>query len=381
MWGMPFDFDPQRYPTTPGCYLMWDAGGRVIYVGKAKNLRRRLASYFRPNQRRRTWRDHRMDRLAAAVAAIDVILVNNEMESLVLENNLIKHHHPRFNRMLMPEDTGYHYIVLTGEPLPRLLPYRKQRVNKALAATEVEQRLGPYLSRESRDGLLTYVADHFGLRTCQPLATRVCLRYHLKACGGICERRVSVEEYAAAVQEALAFLARPHTNLVADMRVEMAACAERLEFERAQRIKEQMLALEATLRPQIVERDVDYDQDVVYFGPDAARRALVATIRKGALLAVALCPLDATVACTQACRDFLLARYGRSGPEEVLCNAPEEAVAAFSVQDNKRRVRVPIASVEQDLLALCRLNYEYQVKVSGYTDEHGTHGFSKGKNP
>ncbi len=376
---MPFDFDPQRYPTTPGCYLMRDAGGRVIYVGKAKHLRRRLASYFRPNQRRRTWRDYRMDRLVAAVAAIDVILVNNEMESLVLENNLIKHYHPRYNRMLMPDDTGYHYIVLTDEALPRLLPYRKLRINKALAATEVEQRLGPYLSRESRDGLLTYVADHFGLRTCQPLATRVCLRYHLKACGGICEKRVSTDEYAVAVQAALAFLARPNANLVADMRAEMAACAERLEFERAQRIKEQMLALEATLQPQIVERDVDYDQDVVYFGPDSARRALVATIRKGALLGVALCPLDVTLTYPQACRDFLLARYARSGPEEVLCNAPEDALVASAALGDK--VRIPTGDIEFGLLELCRLNYEYQIKASGHTDEHGTHGFSEGINP
>ncbi len=155
--------------------------------------------------------------------------------------------------------------------------------------------------------------------------------------------------------------------------------AERLEFERAQRVKEQMLALEATLQRQIVERDVDFDQDVVYFGPDESRRALVATIRKGALLGVALCPLDATVAYPQACRDFLLASYRRSGPEEVLCNAPEEVVAAFAAQTDKRRVRVPAAGIEQELLELCRLNYEYQIKASGYTDEHGTHGFSKGK--
>lgn len=364
MWAMPFDFAPQRYPTTSGCYLMRDVAGRVIYVGKAKNLRRRLASYFRPNRRRRTHRDYRMSRLVAAVATIDVILVRNEMESLVLENNLIKHYHPRFNRMLMPEDTGYHYIVLTGEPLPRLLPYRKQRINKALAGKEVEQRFGPYLTRASRDGLLTYVADHFGLRTCQPLTTRVCLRYHLGACGGICEQRISEDDYAAAVQAALAFLARPNADLVADMRTEMATCAERLEFERAQRVKEQMLALEATLQPQIVERDVDHHQDVVYFGPSEARRALVATIHKGVLLDVALYPLDMKVSYAQACRDFLLARYAQSGPEEVICNAPEEAVTAFVVQKDERRVCLPVDDIERGLLELCRLNYEYRIKVS-----------------
>lgn len=359
MRAMPFNFDPQHYPTTPGCYLMRDAAGRVIYVGKAKHLRRRLASYFRPNHRRRTRRDHRMERLIAAVAAIDVILVNTDLESLVLENNLIKRHHPRFNRMLMPGDSGYHYIVLTDEPLPRLLPYRKQRLNKALSGQDVERRFGPYLTYESRDALLTYVADHCGLRTCHPLATRLCLRYHLQACGGICEQRVAPEAYADAVQQAATFLARPSADVAADMRAQMLASAEALQFERAQRIKEQMLALEATLQPQIVERDVEYDQDVVYFGPDEARRALAATIRKGALLDVALCPLDAMVSYALACCDFLLAR---SGPAEIISNAPEEAVAAFVAQRHAPRLLVPADGVERELLELCRLNYEYQVK-------------------
>jgi excinuclease ABC subunit C len=211
------------------------------------------------------------------------------------------------------------------------------------------------------------VADHFGLRTCQPLATRLCLRYHLQACGGICEQRITPEAYAEAVAQAVAFLARPSVDVVADMRTQMLASAEALQFERAQRIKEQMVALEATLQPQIVERDVDYDQDVVYFGPDGARQTLVATIRKGALLDVTLCPLDAAVSHVQACRDFLQARYARSGPEEVLCNAPEEAIAAFTVQRGERRVRVPTDGVERELLELCRLNYEYQADVKRKT--------------
>ena len=95
----PFEFDPQRYPTQPGCYLLKDRGGRVIYVGKAINLRRRLSSYFGSRRKRR-----RMQRLIARIADIEIILVNNETESLILENNLIKQHKPRYNRMLVSDD-------------------------------------------------------------------------------------------------------------------------------------------------------------------------------------------------------------------------------------------------------------------------------------
>ncbi|MBN1877534.1 MAG: GIY-YIG nuclease family protein [Anaerolineae bacterium] len=360
---MSFTFEPSRYPTTPGCYLMRNAAGRVIYVGKAKNLRRRLASYFRPVRKRKTRRDYRIDKLVAAVAAIDIILVNTELESLVLENNLIKHYHPRFNRMLMAEDSGYYYIVLTEEPLPRLVPYRKHRINKALAGEDVERRFGPYLTRESRDGLLEYVTDHFGLRTCSPLPSRVCLRYHLNACSGICAGHVTPEAYAANVQAAMTFLARPSTAMAGDMRAEIDVCAAQLAFERAQRIKKQVLALEATLQPQIVERDIDCDQDVIYFGPAKAHCALVATIRHGILLGVALHPLDAAGDYAQMCRAFLLARYIHSGPDEVICNAPGEAAVALRAVSRGMRVLCPIAGDEYALLELCRLNYEYQINV------------------
>lgn len=346
---------------------MRDAAGHVLYVGKAKNLRRRLSSYFRPDRRkRRTRRDQRMGKLVTAVAAIDVILVNTELESLVLENNLIKRYHPRFNRMLMPEESGYHYIVLTGEMLPRLVPYRKLRLNKVLAGNEVERRFGPYLTRECRDGLLEYIADHFGLRTCYPMPSHVCLRYHLKACSGVCEKKLSPVTYAAAVQEAVDFLSRPSGDLVsavvANLRAEVLVCAERLEFERAQRIKERLLILEATLQPQIVERDVAYDQDVVYFGPPKTRRALVATLRQGMLVGVELHELDATGSYPQACRDFLLAQSARSGAEEIICNAPEKVAAALHGGAGSARLFCPTAGVEHELLALARRNFEYQNK-------------------
>src|SRR5947209_19488500 len=109
-----FHFEPGRYPTSPGCYLMKDRSDAVLYVGKARNLRNRLRSYFQGKPEYA-----RTQELAAQVGAIEVILVNTEAESLILENNLIKRYRPPYNRALMSDDTGYSYFVLTAEELPR----------------------------------------------------------------------------------------------------------------------------------------------------------------------------------------------------------------------------------------------------------------------
>ena len=178
---VPFSFDAKRYPTAPGCYLMKDGAGRILYIGKAKSLRHRLSSYFRT-----TLRERRTRQLVSRIAEIEVILVHSEIEALVLENNLIKQHQPRYNRLLRAEDSGYTYIVLTDEPYPRFAPFRKFRPNLVLGDEAEARRFGPYLSSHYRDILLEYVNAAFQLRTCQPLGARLCLRFHMHKCSGIC---------------------------------------------------------------------------------------------------------------------------------------------------------------------------------------------------
>ncbi|HEY3341386.1 MAG TPA: GIY-YIG nuclease family protein, partial [Anaerolineae bacterium] len=153
-----FSFDARRYPAVPGCYLMKNGSGQVIYVGKAKNLRRRLCSYFSAAAYGKT------RRLAAHVRDIEVILVNNETESLILENNLIKRYKPVYNVMLMRDSSGYAYIVLTGERYPRCVIYRKNRANQTLEHIDEvtpSRRFGPYVSRRYRDALLNFVNEYF----------------------------------------------------------------------------------------------------------------------------------------------------------------------------------------------------------------------------
>jgi len=355
----PFVFDPKRYPAGPGCYLLKDAAGKVLYVGKAVNLRKRLSSYFRPRSR-----DRRTARLAARVADVEVILVRTEVESLLLENNLIKLYQPPYNRLLKGEDTGYFYIVLTAEELPRLAPYRKGRLNQELGDAPIAQYFGPYASGPFRDRLLQLAVEAFQLRTCQVLPARACLRYHMHKCGGICEARVSAADYAAAVRRATAFLSRPQPALLQQIRQEMMAHADRLEFEIAQRLKERIEALEQTLSVQVVERQVDHDEDVLYFGSEAV---LVATVRRGILQGLSLCALEGANGAARPGERFVLSRYARRAPEELIVNdLPDpDAIEQALRQATGRRVRItiPRRGAKVELLALCAQNYAYRTSL------------------
>ena len=354
-----FAFDGKRYPTHPGCYLMKDAAGNVIYVGKAKNLRRRLASYFQSGRKRR-----RIRSLVARIRDIEVILLNNETECLVLENNLIKEYQPRFNILLTPEDSGYPYIVLTREAFPRFLPYRKHRLNKALgriSENDLARRFGPYLSRHVRDVLLEFVNARYQIRTCTPLPRRACLLYHLGKCSAPCEQKILIADYDRAVKQAVALLSYGHYAVIRQMKHQMRECATRLEFEKAQRIKEQIEVLENALAKQIVERDVAYDQDVIYFGED---HALVAHIRHGILKQLRLHALNLSGDHAAACEQFLIEHYARNGPDEIILNRlanPANSQAALATANGRPiKVTLPKRGLKRELLNLTELNYAYR---------------------
>jgi excinuclease ABC subunit C len=355
-----FVFEASRYPSKPGCYLMKDAKSRVIYVGKAKNLRRRLASYFQSH-----WKDRKTYWMVTHIAAIEVILVTSETESLVLENNLIKRYKPRYNRMLMDDESGYAYVVLTSEAIPRFLPYRKRRYNKALEGldeTDLEKSFGPYLGNRYRDAVLQFVTERYQIRTCNKLPNKVCLRYHMHKCSGICAGLVTAEEYAKAVGQASAFLNDQHSDVIQQMKTAMWAWAEKMEFERAQLIRDQVAVLESVLVNQIVEREVDYDQDVIYFGKS---QVLVAEIKRGILRGMALYNLAAEDSSNfDACEHFLLERYTHASPAELITNrAGLEKLDGLGL-----KITLPEQGIEKALLDLCQLNYEYYISQSHLLD-------------
>lgn len=358
-----FQFTPRHYPTDPGCYLMKDAAGGVIYVGKAKNLRKRIASYFHKTRKR-----HYIRNMVRRIRDIEVILVNNETESLILENNLIKHYRPDTNRALMEDRSGYPYIVLTAEPLPRFIPYRKNRVNRELgrAGTEtVERRFGPYINTRFRNVLLDFIIERYQIRTCNPLPKNVCLSYHLGLCSGVCEQKISSPEYRKAVEEAAAFLSHNHARMARQMRDQMEQLAQNLLFEKARKLRDQLAVVEKALESQIVERDVSQDQLVIWFGE---AHALYMEIARGALRTLDLralrpwqenpFPPRSPAKRKKSCPAREIA------PAELITNNP--ALARRLVQQEAAangtppRVVVPSVGAEAQLLDLCRRNYAYR---------------------
>lgn len=340
--------------------------GQVIYVGKAKNLRRRLSYYF--NNRRQHYKTKCM---VPNIHDVEVILVNNETESLVLENNLIKHYKPKYNSMLTQDDVGYPFIVFTGEEYPRLLPYRRNWSNRQWSQTKGQdegKRFGPYLNKVFRDAVMNFAIENYGLRICRSLPKKVCLRYHLKKCSGLCEGYVSPEEYRKAVEQVEELLEYRHSEILTRLHKEMEGCAKSLDFESAAKLRDQIVILENFLEKQIVERDVKYDQDVLYFGNDYV---MVTKIKKGMLLKTQLFNLPSENNYQKACEHFLISSYSKDCPGELIVNTLENSriieKQLFSNSKTTVTITIPDQGIKMDLLMLCKKNYGYCIKVA-----HGT---------
>jgi excinuclease ABC subunit C len=353
-----FFFKPEEYPADPGCYLMKNSKGQVIYVGKAKNLRRRLSYYFRT--RRQYYKTKRM---VPRIHDVEIIIVNNETESLVLENNLIKHYKPRYNSMLTQDDVGYPFIVLTGEKYPRLLPYRRNRSNKQWSETEGQdegKRFGPYLSKNFRDAVMNFAIETFGLRICRSLPQKVCFRYRLKKCSGICEGLVSPDEYSESVRLAVELLEYRYSEILTRFRDQMEVCAKNLDFESAAKLRDRIMIIENFLEKQIVERDEKYDQDVLFFGNS---HVMVLEIKKGMLLKVNLFTLPEEDTYQNACIGFLTSRYIKDSPEELIVNTLKNVEInekqLFSNNKTPVKITFPDQGIKMDLLMLCKKNYKY----------------------
>jgi excinuclease ABC subunit C len=360
-----FLFDSAHYPAQPGCYLMKNRRGTVIYVGKAKNLRDRLSSYFHSNQL-----DARTEHMVRRVRDIEVILVNNEYESLVLENNLIKFYKPHYNARLKADDSGYFYIIQTTEKFPRLLPYMRSAYSKEIeriGSNAVHKRFGPFLSRRFRDLLLEFVVDHFGIRTCSMLPQKVCLRYEIHRCCGVCAGLVTNAQYMERLAEADVFLSYEKADRVEHtlklMRQHMQEHADRLQYESAQHIYDRIQAIEKIRLKQIVERDLTFDQDVLYFGE---QEVLVMQLRKGAVLQFNWHPLDRDIETERRPEAYLLRHYCQKSPRELIVNAGEfwSEIEQILCAKNRKPVRVMKALTEEDcnLMKLCQVNFDYRAK-------------------
>lgn len=241
-------------PEAPGVYRMIDAQGDVLYVGKARSLRRRVAAYTRPGQL-----PLRLQRMIAATASMEFIRTQTETEALLLESNLIKKLKPRFN-ILMRDDKSFPYILIAeAHPFPRLAKHRGARTVKG-------RYFGPFASGLDVNRTLVALQRAFMLRNCSDgvfaLRTRPCLEYHIKRCTAPCVNYVSREAYALQVAEAAAFLSGRSRDVQDDLVQQMQEASQAEDFEKAALYRDRIKALTAIQSRQIVNIEKLGDADV-----------------------------------------------------------------------------------------------------------------------
>jgi len=226
-----------QLPLSPGVYLYKDAGGRVIYVGKAKNLRSRVRSYFSEDR----LADTKTGTLISEAIDVDYILVDNNKEALALENNLIKQWQPRFN-ILLRDDKTYPYIKLTAEKYPRVYVTRRLRKDGSTY-------FGPYFPGNLAHRLVHFIHRHFLVPSCKVDLTRYhpkpCLQYHIHRCLGPCVLGLTTDEaYARAVRDVRMFLEGRHGDLAATLRARMEEASEAMRFEEAGALRDLLATVE-----------------------------------------------------------------------------------------------------------------------------------------
>jgi excinuclease ABC subunit C len=246
-------------PDKPGVYQYFNEKGKVIYVGKAKNLKNRVKSYFHSSIT-----SPKTLALVSKIVNLELIITESEIEALVLENNLIKELKPRYN-ILLKDDKTYPFIRITNEPFPRIFPTRK-------IIRDGSKYFGPYTEVKNMKSSLRMINQIFKIRSCnlslnsssiQSGKFKVCLDYHIKKCDGPCEALVSQQEYSEMVEEVVKLLKGKTDDLIAEIKSRMNAYVTELKFEKAAELRDKINQLSAiSSKQKIVSQDSE-DRDII----------------------------------------------------------------------------------------------------------------------
>ena len=298
-------------PENPGCYLMKNAEGTVIYVGKAKNLKRRVNSYFLPNRNAKT------AALVEKIVNIEYVITGNEYEALVLENNLIKKYNPHYN-ILLKDGKSYPLIRITNEDYPRV--FKTRRVIK-----DGSLYYGPYPDGKRLDMYLETVEDTYPLRLCQGVLKKKstpCLYYHMKKCSGPCIGAISKDEYGEYIKEVKDFLSGDDSSLSRKVKKEMLEASKKLDFETAAKKRDLLEALSVMQSNQGVD-DMDTSEDSRDYAAIEMRAYLctvsIMQFRDGRLIGKAMYRAECLGDETETLLSFLIQYYsdGDTLPHEL----------------------------------------------------------------
>ncbi|MBI3971979.1 MAG: excinuclease ABC subunit UvrC [Chloroflexi bacterium] len=370
----------QQLPRQPGVYLMKDADGRVLYVGKAGVLRNRVRSYF----------GHQADlapktrAMVARVAGIDYIVTGSEKEALLLESNLLKEHRPRYNIKLR-DDKQYLYLKIgMADRYPRV--YTARRV-----AADGGRYFGPYTNSQAMRDTIKHLQRLFQFRTCSLDLSkeykRPCLLYHIKRCSGPCVRQVTDDEYAKSIQELIWFVEGKHDDVLAQLRADMERAADELAFERAASLRDRIAAAEKVAEQQRITTVGRGDLDAIAFAAEDGDVAVqVFTVRDDKIVGREEFVLqDAEGAGTkEILTQFVQQYYDRATyvPPTVLLPEPIDSPDAFvswlaDRRGGRVKLEVPRRGAKKQLLDLVAKNAAEaleRLKQKWLADERMTRG-------
>jgi excinuclease ABC subunit C len=301
-------------PDQPGCYLMKNDEGRIIYVGKAKVLKNRVRSYFSGSH------DGKTQKLVSEIRDFEYIVTASNTESLILECNLIKEHFPRYN-VLLKDDKSFPYLKITHEAHPRLEVTRRVVKDKG-------KYFGPYPNAYAAQETKKLLDRLYPLRKCNTMPDKVCLYYHLGQCVAPCEYPVEQAVYNEMIGEISRFLNGGHTEIKRELKRKMEAAAEELSFERAKEYRDQIIAIESLMEKQTINMADAMDRDVFGYAVDKGWMCVqILYMRQGKMIQrhVSVFPYYG-----EAYEDFLsyVTQYYSDNPalpREMLLPAPPEA--------------------------------------------------------
>ncbi len=262
--------DLKILPNEPGCYLFKDKKDSVIYIGKAKNLKKRVKSYFQKEDF-----DIKTQSMIKHIKTLDFIATDSEVEALILEDTLIKKYQPKYN-IRLKDAKSHSYIILTGEEYPRVLIARKKIGNGRF--------YGPFVSANERDYVLQFLKKTFLLRTCMKMPKKVCLRYHINLCDGPCVGFVSKDDYNSKINKVKLILSGKTEKLLKNLELEMKKQSEKNQFEKALATRNQINAINHLNERQNMQREKKYNEDIInYQIKDDKVYLMVFNIYKGTL--------------------------------------------------------------------------------------------------
>ncbi len=356
-------------PALPGIYQFYNKNKKIIYIGKAKNLRSRVHSYFRAKLD-----SPKTEVLVQKVVDFDIIATENEIEALVLENNLIKKHKPRYN-VNLKDDKSYPYIKVTKEPYPQIFPTRD-------VIQDGSKYFGPYTDVKSMKASLRMINKIFKIRSCnyfidgeviRQKKIKVCLDYHIKKCDGPCEGLVSEESYGNMVNQVVKVLRGKSNLLINELKEEMLTASERLNFEKAGEFRDKIEQLKVYSEKQkIVSNDFD-DKDIFSVAVEAKDVACtILNIRNGRLVGKRQLKLnvetDESISnIYNAALKFYYGEYVEIPKLIILETIPDDDEALLDWLNSKaeRKVSFVIPKIQSEaksLLNMCKQNAILQLK-------------------